>query len=155
MSSKTEVAVEPELAELLPAMNVAIPAKAGGGGSVAVITDNELIGIYGEIIDNCRADRKDTDQLLSTFVEMVVNEGDSTTASKEALVNLVKIKTDINDKMAKVAQLMTSLKLKEKFDGPRHVEQNNHIHISDRRSLLERINNLRQQKKKEEQESDE
>ena len=45
---------------------------------------------------------------------MVLNGGDASTSSKEALVNLLKIKSDTADKMAKIADLMTRLKMKER-----------------------------------------
>ena len=43
---------------------------------------------------------------------MVINGGDASTSSKEALVNVLKIQTEITDKMSKIAELATRIKLK-------------------------------------------
>ena len=74
---------------------------------------------------------------------MVMNEGDSSSASKEAVVNLVKAKTDIADKKAKIADLMTTLRLKEKTVSKLQANQTNHIHITDKRAILETINKVK------------
>lgn len=78
-----------------------------------IISDEMLLGIYGEILDNIRQDRVQIDSYVNEFAEMVINGGDATSASKEALVNLIKTKMDGADKMAKVADLMTRLKMKD------------------------------------------
>ena len=80
-----------------------------------LVSDEALMGVYGEILTKLRDDRKQTSELVDTFSEMVINEGDSSTSSKEALVNLVKHKTDTVDKMAKIAELMTRVKLKQPY----------------------------------------
>ena len=78
-----------------------------------IISDEMLLGIYGEILDNIRQDRVQIDSYVNEFAEMVINTGDASSASKEALVNLVKAKMDASDKMSKVADLMTRLKMKD------------------------------------------
>ena len=107
------------------------------------ITENDLQNIYSEIMDDLRSDRKEIDVLLSNFVEMVMNEGESSSSSKEAVVNLVKIKNDVADKKAKIADLMTSLVLKDKNISKLQATQNNHIHITDRRAILETLKNAK------------
>lgn len=109
----------------------------------ASITDQDLQNIYTEILDDLRSDRAEINTLLNSFVEMVMNEGDSTSASKEAVVNLVKVKTDIADKKAKIADLMTTLRLKEKTVSKLTANQTNHIHITDKRAILETINKVK------------
>ena len=94
-----------------------------------------------------RSDRTQVDDLLSSFVEMVINEGDGSSASKEALVNLAKLKSDIASSKGKVADLMTSLRLKDRQISKISASQTNNITITDRRNLLEAINKI---KKKEE-----
>lgn len=79
-----------------------------------LISDSALLGSYNEILNNIRKDRDEVDDILANFVDMVINEGDSSNSSKEALVNLLKIKSDSVDKMTKIADLMTRIKLKEK-----------------------------------------
>ena len=120
----------------VPAMNVAITTATGTTTSV---TETDLQNIYHEIMDDLRSDRKEIDILLNNFVEMVMNEGDSSSASKEAVVNLVKIKNDVADKKAKIADLMTSLVLKDKNISKLNATQNNHIHITDKRAILETL----------------
>lgn len=138
-----------ELNEVMPAMNVNVPT-VNEEAEPSLITDDALLGVYGEILDNIRSDRKEIDNLLSNFVEMVINEGDSTSASKEALVNLVKIKSESADKMAKIADLMTRVKLKERDTFPRYLaaHQNNTINIGDNGNKRELLKQIERAKKK-------
>ena len=115
-------------------------------GSPAV-SDEDLLNLYNEILDDLRSDRNQVDDLLSSFVEMVITEGDGSSASKEALVNLAKLKSDIASSKGKVADLMTSLRLKDRQISKISANQTNNITITDRRNLLEAINKI---KKKEE-----
>jgi hypothetical protein len=64
-------------------------------------------------MDNLRDDRNQVSGLVDTFSNLVLNDGDSSTASKEALVNLLKTKIETSDRMAKIADLMTRIKLKQ------------------------------------------
>jgi hypothetical protein len=80
---------------------------------LSIVSDESLLGVYGEIMNNLRDDRSQVSALVDTFSNMVLNDGDSSTASKEALVNLLKTKIDATDKMAKIADLMTRIKLRQ------------------------------------------
>ena len=80
-----------------------------------LVTDEALVGIYEEIMGNLRTDRDHVSELANKFEDMVINEGDSSTSSKEALVNLVKHRTETQDKMTKIAELMTRVKLKQPY----------------------------------------
>ena len=126
----------------VPPMNVAVAQPTES----TTITDSDLQIIYAEILDDLRSDRKEVDILLNNFVEMIMNEGDSSSSSKEAVVNLVKVKTDIADKKAKVADLMTSLRLKDKQMSKVTANQTNHIHITDKRAILETLTKARKEK---------
>lgn len=117
--------------------------KEQQGGEL--VSDDMMLGIYGEILSNIRKDREEVDDILTNFVDMVINEGDASNSSKEALVSLVKIKTDSSDKMSKIADLMTRIKLREKNTMPdwQKAKQNT-INIYEgsgqtKRSLLEEI----------------
>lgn len=139
--------VDQNIDELLPSMNVNLANKPDDA-EPALIGDEMLLGIYGEILDNLRADRSEIDEFLQSIADMVINGGDATSASKEALVQLVKTKTETADKMAKIADLMTRVKLKEKDTFPRYLaaSQNNTINIGDsgqKRALLEAINKVK------------
>jgi len=131
--------------DLIPQM----PVVVSNPNSTAPVSDEDLLNLYNEILDDMRKDREHVDELLGNFVEMVINEGDGSSASKEALVNLAKLKTDIAANKVKVADLMTTLKLKDKQVGKIQASQTNNITITDRRNLIDAINKL--SKKKEEQ----
>jgi septation ring formation regulator EzrA len=122
---------------LIPQMPINVPANT------SPVTDHDLLNLYNEILDDLRSDRTQVDDLLSSFVEMVINEGDSSSASKEALVNLAKLKSDIASSKGKVADLMTSLRLKDRQIGKIQANQTNNITITDRRNLIEAINKLK------------
>lgn len=138
---------EMDIDSLVPSMNV---GKDLVDETDPIVGDEELLGLYGEILENCRKDRENVDEILMNFVDMVMNEGDASSASKEAVVNLLKIKTDTSDKMAKVADLMTRIKLKEKDTFPRYLaaQQNNKVVIEgSKREMIKSINKLAQRKK--------
>ncbi len=135
---------------IIPSVPVVLPSTEQN----AVVTDEQLMELYGEIMEDLRNDRKEVDAILSNFVEMVMNEGDSTSSSKEALVNLAKLKSDIAIGKGRIADLMTSLKLKEKQVSKINATQNNNITITDRRNLIETINKLTSNKDDKDAESD-
>jgi len=114
-----------------------------------LIGDEYLLGLYREILEDIRVDRIEVDGLLSNFTDMVFNGGDVSSSSKEAVVNLTKIKSDILDKKTKMADLLTSLKIKEKNNSKALTNQTNHIHITDRRSIIEALNNVKDKEKNE------
>lgn len=111
------------------------------------VTDSDLHEIYNEILDDIRSDRNEINSLLNNFVEMVLNEGDSSSASKEAVVNLIKVKSDLADKKTKIADLMTTLRLKDKSISKVTANQTNHIHITDKRNLIESLTKYKKDKK--------
>lgn len=136
---------------LLPSMNVTKDLVAPMENKECIVQDEALVGLYGEILNNCREDRSKVDEILSTFLEMVINDGDASSASKEAIVNLMKIKSDTADKMSKVADLMTRIKLKDKDTFPRYLaaQQNNKVVIEgSKRDLLKSINKIANKKGK-------
>lgn len=150
MNSEENTSVPEEIEELIPNMSVSIPTPELRDIS-GLIEDDKLLGIYTEIIDYIKEDRKQVSDFIDNVAEMVINEGDATAASKEALVNLVKVKSDMSDKMVKVADLMTRIKLKERDTFPRYLaaSQNNTINIGEntnRRTLLEAINKAKKGK---------
>lgn len=115
---------------------------------LSIISDENLLGVYDEIMNNLHSDREQVSELVSTFSNMVVNDGDSSTSSKEALVNLIKTKIEASDKMSKIADLMTRIKLKQPDTFQpwmnKNKESGNTINIYDasgvnRKSLMEKI----------------
>ena len=141
--------------EVIPSMNVTSLSVQDSENSLSnIVSDEQLVDVYQEVLENIRQDRKQTEEFINNFADLVINEGDSTSASKEALVNLLKLKHDTSDKMAKIADLMTRIKLKDKDTFPKYLaaNQNNTININsgnNKRQFLESLN-----KKKEEGENE-
>lgn len=134
---------------LLPQMNVTagemMPPK-----EECIIADNQIVDLYDEILKNSRDDRTKIDEVLTNFIDMVMNDGESSPASKEAIVNLLKIRSETNDKMAKVADLMTRLKMKDRDTFPRYLaaQQNNKVVIenSSKRDFLKLLCKVKEKK---------
>lgn len=125
----------------LPSINVNIP----GEDTKPFIADEKILDYYEEAIQNLREDRLEADEMFRNFAEMVVNGGDSSSASKEALVNFLRIKTETNDRMIKILDLWTRTKMKEKDTFPRYlaVQQNNKIEQPrNARKMIEMFNKI-------------
>lgn len=134
-----------EFQDLIPKMNVGVSNNTQQCDVSNLIGDEELLSDYNEVMNMIRDDRKQVSEFIDNMADMVINEGDATSASKEALVNFVKMKTDLADKMAKIVDLKTRIKLKERDTFPRYLaaNQNNTINIgesSSRRALIEAFN---------------
>lgn len=130
-----------DVASLIPSLGSvakdAIPEKPE-----CIVKDDVILGLYEEILQNCRQDREKTDEILINFLDMVMNDGEATAPTKEAVVNLMKIKSDVSDKMTKIADLMTRIKLKDNNTMPRWLaaQQNNKVIIEgDHRSLIKKV----------------
>lgn len=157
LSSRVEIVEDPlpevgDISDVLPQMSVSVPElPAMDEEKKPLVADEELLGMYGEIMNCIKEDREQVSGFVDTMAEMVINDGDATTSSKEALVNLLKIKTDMTDKMTKIADLMTRVKLKERDTFPKYLaaNQNNTININEggsRRALIEAINKAKKGK---------
>jgi len=137
----------------VPTMNVNLAKKDESAETPALIADKQLLDMFKEIVDTVKSDKKELDEAISVFGNMVMNDGDSTSATKEAYVNLLKMKADQSDKLTKVADLMTRIKMKERDTFPKYLAQNNTINVggsgNNRRSLLEALNKAKEQRKEE------
>lgn len=114
-----------------------------------LVEDEFLITLYKEILAEIREDRFEIDQLLSNFVEMVINGGDGSSASKEALVNLMAMKNNIADKKTRIADLMTGMRFREKAQQAKQAtitNQTNNINIADRRTFLAALDKYNKKK---------
>lgn len=142
---------ESSFADLLPNM-VFNEKKQEADEEECIIEDKVILDVYDEILNNCRKDRENIDEVLANFLNMVFNDGDSTSATKEGIVNLLKAKSDISDKMSKVADFMTRIKLKSKDTFPKFLNAHQHnnvkIESSSRRDLLQRLESNKKDKKK-------
>lgn len=143
--------------KMVPSMNVSLPNKADNEENL--VSDEVLMGVYGEVLNNLRDDRSQIDTFLNEFAEMVINSGDASSASKEALVNLMKAKVEASDKMSRIADLMTRVKLKERDTFPRYLsaQQKNTINIGggEKKQLIQAINKKIKQQKKAKESQDE
>jgi len=146
--------ISPEDIEgMIPKMNVALNTTEEP--KEMLISDEQYLGVINGILTEIREDRKQVSDYIENFAEMVINEGDATTSSKEALINLVKIKTDLQDKMLKAADLMTRLKLKNtySYSGPHlNAMQQNNFNMGpeadfDKKGLIKAINQAKKKKK--------
>jgi hypothetical protein len=140
-----------ELEQLIPQLNVNVPAPQSQEEEKALIPDEVWMGWCNEVMNNLRQERQEVDEVKHNFIEMVINEGDSTSASKEALTKLFEIKAGISEKMTKVLDLATRVKLKERDTFPRYLaaHQNNTINLGDsgaKRELIKQINKIQKQK---------
>jgi len=152
MPVENEIRAE-DIQDMVPKMNVALNANVEP--KEMLITDEQYLDVINNILTEIKEDRKQVSDYIENFAEMVINEGDATTSSKEALVNLVKIKTDLQDKMLKAADLMTRLKLKNTYaySGPHlNALQQNNFNIGseadfDRKELIKAINQAKKKKK--------
>lgn len=149
--STIDIIEEQNLQHLMPKMNVSVGNQFPEMEPSNIVSDDQLVDIYSEILGCIREDRQQVAGFIDTMAEMVINDGDATSSSKEALVNLVKIKSDMTDKMSKVADLMTRVKLKDKDTFPKYLaaNQNNTINISEtgsRRALIEAVNKAKNKK---------
>jgi len=135
-----------DLANVVPKMQVEVSKEHD-----CIVKDEQLLNLYDEVLVNIRQDREEVNEHLSQFVDLVMNGGDGSSASKEAIVNLIKIKSDTADKMVKIADLMTRLKLKDNNTMPRWMaaQQNNKITIESntkKRDLLKAIHKAKEGK---------
>ena len=144
---KVQDSDEAPIKDLVPAMDFqppAVPADQAGDIS-RLVSDDLLMGIYNETLENLRSDREQVGDYLDTFADMVINDGDSTTSSKEAMVALAKLKMDSADKIIKIIDLMTRMKMKEKdtYKPYMNAHQTNNFNFGEgggsKRALLERI----------------
>lgn len=95
-----------------------------------LVTNEKLASTLDKALNNSQDDRQEISGILEKFLDMVLNEGDATSASKEAVVNLVKAKSEVNDQIIKILELMSRIKLKERMIDPAmnraiHAQQNN------------------------------
>jgi len=144
------------MSEELAASHAEVVPAVDASKDMSIISDESLVGVYGEIMDNLRDDRNRASELVDTFSNMVLNDGDSSSASKEALVNLLKTRIEASDKMTRIADLMTRIKLKQPdtyqpWMGKGKDKSGNTINIYDssginRKSLIEQIQKEKEQK---------
>jgi hypothetical protein len=139
-----------DMGEIMPTMNVNPALPSQQPEEKCIVEDEKLLGLYEEILSNQRKDREQHEEVLVQLINMVINDGDASSATKEAMVNVLKSKADITDKMAKVADLMTRIKLKDKDTFPRYLaaHQHNNVTIESNNTKRDILKALQTAKKK-------
>ncbi len=125
------------------AMNVNVPPT---DPNAQLVKPEQIVGMCKAIADDLESEKAEITEAYTNFAEMVFNAGDATSASKEALVNLLKLRSDLVDKKSRLAEMMMKVFLKE---GVKSVtaHQHNDFHIGDKKALLQELNNLDKEKK--------
>jgi len=115
--------------QLISKVNAAVPAVADA--PKPLIEDEKISGMFEDAVLQIKMDRDEVGELLDQFKDMVLNGGDATTSSKEAVVNLMKLKMDTSDKLAKVLDL--AVRTRGVNTMPRWLaqQQNNTINIGE------------------------
>jgi hypothetical protein len=90
-----------------------------------LVADDDWKNLCKEILNDINNDRKEVSEIIDHFNNMVLNEGDGNNATKEALVNLHKIKSDSADKKVKLLDIMSRVKSKDMF--PKYLIQHNKV----------------------------
>jgi predicted RecB family endonuclease len=121
---------EPEIENkeiIIPITNLLDKPIAQEGEIDRLISDDKLLSVYQDVLTAVQKDREEISEILQSFLDMVLNEGDATSACKEAVVSLVKAKSETNDQVIKIADLMTRVKMKERntFNPAIHAHQQN------------------------------
>lgn len=138
--------------QLVPAMNVNVPEPQP---EKPAVTDEQCVGMLTDILDTIKSDRNDVSEYIDKFADLVINDGDATTSSKEALINLIKVKVDLSDKMLKAADLISRLRGKNTYaySGPHlNAMQQNNFNIGteetnfDRKEIIRAINHAKKKK---------
>ena len=142
--SETLNQITDDIKDLIPSMNVSVPEVPE---KKELVTDEQLNGVYDEISNNLREERLLIDEVLHNFMDMVLNGGDSSNSSKETLVALINAKLDATDKLIKIADLKTRIKLKDlnTFKPYLSAKQANQTTINiggDKRQLIEAITKM-------------
>ncbi len=112
-----------------------------------IVQADQIVSLCQDVLSDIATEKDEISQTFNNFSEMVFNAGDATSASKEALVNLLKIRSDLVDKKTRVMEMM--LRAFQK-DGPKTVtaHQHNDIHISDKRKLFQELDKQEEEEKK-------
>ena len=79
-----------------------------------LIADERVLQLVEETLEGVREDRLEASERYLQFCDMVVNSGDCSSATKEALVNLLKIRNDALNQNIKVLDIFARIKLKER-----------------------------------------
>lgn len=128
---KKEVATVPQVPQV--ALNINLPP---GETNIQLVQPEQIVSLVQTVMENIEGEKNEIQEAYVNFADMVFNSGDATSASKEALVNLLKLKSDLIDKKARMLEMMMKV---YKTEGPKTVtaHQHNDIHVHDKRKLFD------------------
>lgn len=131
----------------LPTMTVQVPQKAEP--EKPIVTVDEMQAFLKEAVGMVRDDRAETSEYIKNFADMILNEGDASGPTKEAFVQLVKMKQDAATNLTKLIELMMRPLLKQSSESKPwlNATQHNEIKISPRRKLVEKYARKAEEKK--------
>jgi hypothetical protein len=145
---KVELELEPEIEDVLrpsempiPAMNMnlAAPQKE----EKPIVTNDDMVDMYKKIFNFCEEDRNEAGDLHNTLKDMVMNDGDASHSTKEAMIQALRIRCESTDKMTKVMELLMRYVLKDRDTFPRYLAQNQENNIifkgGSKRQFLEKL----------------
>jgi hypothetical protein len=147
---KVDVELEPEVEDVLrpselplPAMNVGLPAQAPGKEEKPLVTNDEMVDMYKKIMNHCEDDRNEANDLFQCLKDMVINDGDASHSTKEAMIQSLRIRCETTDKQTKVMDLLMRYILKDRDTFPRYLAANQENNIifkgGSKRSFLEKL----------------
>jgi acyl-CoA thioesterase len=145
---KVELELEPEVDDVLrpselpiPSMNVSVSAQKQE--EKPLVTNDEMVDMYKKIINHCEEDRSEANELFQALKDMVINDGDASHSTKEAMIQSLRIRCEASDKETKVMDLLMRYILKDRDTFPRYLaanQENNIIFKSgSKRSFLEKL----------------
>ena len=118
---------QPDNSSVVPGININLQNV-----EKPLISDDKILDYFDDAIRNIKEDREEARNQYLVFNEMVINEGDPSSATKEALVNCLKLQHDTTDKMIKILDLWSRIKMRDRdtMKGYIAVQQNNKIQTS-------------------------
>lgn len=132
----------------MPSLNISVGQEIKRKELTQASAEN-IDNVYTEIISDIRKSGEQIDEVTTCFINMVINDGDASSSSKEAVVNLLKIKSDLADKKIKAMELMMRSYLKETNTFPKYLAAHQHNKITIEGSKRELLQNLREESKNE------
>jgi hypothetical protein len=153
---KVEIETEPEIEDVLRPSELPIPSMNLGAvqqtkDEKPLTTNEEMIEMYKKIINHCDEDRQEANSLFQDLKEMVINDGDASHSTKEAMMQALRIRCEAADKETKVMDLLMRYILKDKDTFPRYLAANQENNIifkgnASKRSFLEKLEKQKSRK---------
>lgn len=117
--------------EILVEREASISALTKDQQELPLIPDQKILDYYDEAIQCIKDDRAEAEDKYFAMAEMVINGGDPSGATKEAMVNLLKLRNEGVNQMIKVLDLWTRLKMKDRITSSQQYlyQQNNKYEV--------------------------